>query len=285
MYLFYSKHFTMDKKDISLETLADLQFLKALLAPVAEVGKEDEEMQFYTEWEREILEAVPSLDADEEISADVVREYTEFNVERSADNRNYRIHLFIDNAFGNLVDDIHRRVEIMLDRMVAGQVQCFISRATQLRNLTRRRPKLKFPVTLPYLEPSPTTLSGKIREEANVINAAIHYALSRRSPTSYGSVLYINSFSKPKPAQRGWTLGSATVNLYSDRRFLRIRLNKLALPHFNDNDWAATIAHEILHNLGWGHGDGDYRNTNAIEIYERCIRTSDAFQDEQETIR
>lgn len=68
-------------------------------------------------------------------------------------------------------------------------------------------------------------------------------------------------------------LGKAPVNSYNRLRTLRISLNavKVEQDTLDDDAWAGVMAHEFLHNLGWGHPDGEYTLAMPIEIYQACI--------------
>ena len=77
-----------------------------------------------------------------------------------------------------------------------------------------------------------------------------------------------------------WTLGKAQVNYYGENKSLFIRLNGKAIgassdyPNSQDRvQWAATIVHEVLHNLGWSHADtsGDEYEKTWIVAYETCM--------------
>jgi hypothetical protein len=172
----------------------------------------------------------------------------------------------------------------MLARVVQGRTSQFIrnAQAQDAPKLTRRRGNLHFPHPLPYATPPASSVDDQIKEEAAVIAAAFDFPLSLAAP---GIALYINHYTV-EPNGDYWVLGEATVNLYDDTYaknpkapYLRITLNGLAFAaNFSDNTWAGTVAHEIMHNLGWGHPDGSYQVRMAIVNYDHCIRT-DAQQE------
>jgi hypothetical protein len=130
---------------------------------------------------------------------------------------------------------------------------------------------MNFPHPLPYFNPPPTSDLQRYTEEAGVIAAALHFPLSMPAP---GVELLLYRKDRP-PKGNSWVLGSADVNHYADdKRHFHLNLNGRALRDatFSDATWSATIIHEMLHNLGWGHPDGSYNIRMAIENYESCIR-------------
>ena len=196
--------------------------------------------------------------------------YTEHLLTSTAGARTYRLKLRLDDDFRTLGARVVTCTQAGLDRVTSDQSTCFVDTANE-HGLTWRRPAgLKFPHSLPYLNPPPTTNSGRYAEEAAVIAAAFHFPLSLPSP---GISLTIDRRDRA-PRWRKWVLGSADVNLYADQGAFLINLNGRAIrdASFNDDTWAATIVHEMMHNLGWGHPRGSYNITMAIENYESCIR-------------
>jgi hypothetical protein len=165
-----------------------------------------------------------------------------------------------------------RCTQIGLDRITADQTACI--RNARANGLSWRRNRgLAFPHPLPYFDPPPTTDLQRYTEEAGVITAALHFPPSTAAP-SVELLLYRKDRAR---IGNSWTLGSADVNHYAGRyRHFHLNLNGRALrdANFSDDTWAATIVHEMLHNLGWGHPDGSYNIKIAIENYEACIRGS-----------
>jgi hypothetical protein len=275
---------SLDRQRISPETGRELQelrnFIDDLVARANDTPEGGSDLsEVLTEWHKGVLEELPQYEIeDEDEESRFERAYTVFPLEHASGGRTYRINVNIDNNFGGLIERVRRTTDIMLERVLAGRTRCFIETARRfgLTPRWRRSRSLPFPHPLPYMSPPPTTDEGRFAEEAGVIEAALHFPLSQPAP---GINLFINQFSQG-PSNGFWVLGSATVNLYNDSRFLRIRLNSRAYPEFTDNTWAGTIAHEILHNLGWGHPDGVYESRIAIVNYDRCIRRATSRFDE-----
>ncbi len=275
---------TLDRQRISPETGRELQELRNFIDDQVARANDTPEggsdlSEVLTEWHKGVLEGLPQYEIeDEDEESRVERAYTVFPLERTSGGRTYRINVNIDNNFGGLIERVRRTTDIMLERVLAGRTRCFIetARRSGLTPRWRRSRSLRFPHPLPYMSPPPTTDEGKFAEEAGVIGAAFHFPLSQPAP---GIRLMINQFSQG-PSNGLWVLGSATINLYNDSRFLRMRLNSRAFPEFTDDTWAGTIAHEILHNLGWEHPDGTYVSRIAIVNYDRCIRRATSRFDE-----
>lgn len=188
-------------------------------------------------------------------------------VEATSGNRIFRVELEIPESFGKqTVNRIVAVIEsIVLQRMVEGISERFIARADYF-GLASRRPRRRiFPSTLPYLNPSPRTLNRQIREEAAVVEAAVE-SVFLANGDAQGRRLKINNYNVAGKA------GAATPNSYYTQRYINISVNHSLLTRLNvsDNRWGGVIAHEILHTLGWGHVD--YKNSNAIEIFEAIIQ-------------
>jgi hypothetical protein len=208
--------------------------------------------------------------------------YAVFPLSSTANGRTYRINLRVDKAFGDLVNRVRDMAEIMLQRVTQDQVPRFRARAGALGRIEQRRSRaFGFPHALPYRTPVPTDLLDQIAEESDVVAAAVHFALSQPSP---GIEFTVNHYSKGRTRGRSWSFGAATVNLYHSKRALRQRLNGRAMRETSASDerWAAVMAHEMLHNLGWSHPKASYPPHLAIEIYEWCVEQFGA--DEKEDI-
>lgn len=284
----------LDKQYISPETGREIQQLRDFLNDSVERSRvaSDEEVGFsdaLADWNKTVLEELPEYEIDDAEPEAVERAYTVFPLERASGARTYRINVHIDNGFGGLIERVRRTTDMMLGRVLEGRTACFIDTARRfgLESRWRRSRSLPFPHPLPYASPPPTTNDGRYAEEAGVIAAAFHFPLILAAP---GIKLEINAFSQGPSSGGFWVLGSALVNLYNDRRLLRMRLNTQAFPQFSDNVWAGTIAHEIMHNLGWGHPVGGYDRAKAIVNYDLCIRktstlTSEEDMDESKLIR
>lgn len=209
----------------------------------------------------------------EESAVGTAAEPYRYKIEWTNGYRMFRVQAEMDQAFGKSIADRLFAIigNVVLQRMVFGNADRFIRRAQSV-GLTRRRPHTRpFRPPLPYQTPDPTSLRERIVQEAGLIEAAVSFALTARGPEP-GRRLVIRSYSKAPNGNR-WSLGSAPVNSYPDDGYLRMSLNRRALADagLSNDRWGAIIAHEILHNLGWGHGEDDYRRSNAIEIYEACI--------------
>lgn len=194
-----------------------------------------------------------------------------YNLETSAAGRTYRLEVHQDTEFGDLGERVRAALPVMLQRMVEGQLQNFIRWARpergKLRN--RRQRGLPFPHRLPYVTPEPDTIEEQIREEAGIVEAAVFFALSSTDTTQHRK-LVVDAYS----TQSETTLGRAPTNSYNRTRSLIIRLNTYAMRRRGDlgnDEWAGVAAHEILHNLGWGHPDNQYTLAMPIEIYQACI--------------
>jgi len=201
---------------------------------------------------------------------EAVNGYMVFNIESSHNNCTYRMEVHLDNDFTDSAETrIRGALDVMLARMVAGQLRNFIQRAQPgangLRN--RRRKSLPFPHPLPYLNPSPTTIPEQVAEEGAVVEAAVFGALNSPSTTTRRK-LTLNAYQNSNEN----VFGKAPVNSYNRQRALYVSLNTNAFkPSRTDAIWAGVIAHEILHNLGWEHPDNQYTLAMPIEIYQACI--------------
>ena len=128
--------------------------------------------------------------------------------------------------------------------------------------------------------------------EAGVIYVAVFSSTGailksdKFSPAPYRTLL-INRFDEdavtdPSTGRTTYTLGKAGVNIYDiNNQILEVSLNgKLigagsSYPGSTDRDtWAGTIAHEILHNLGWEHGSNNA--DSYIGEYGRCVARNSA---------
>jgi hypothetical protein len=273
----------LDKQPLSRQTGEDLyklrEFLKDSVSREAGGSDSDDRVSgLLREWNTAILEDLLEQEIEDEEEALTPRIYTDFQLEQTNGALIYRLHVHIDNAFGALTERVRRTTDLMLARVVAGRSECFVRTARREGLTWRRNRRLPFPHPLPYSSPPPTTDDQIFAEEAGVIAAAFHFALSNPAP---GIDLVINHFSQGPSSEGFWVLGSAPVNLYNDTRSLRMRLNARAFPEFSDNIWAGTVAHEIMHNLGWGHPDGTYIPRIAIVNYDRCVRSADSLFEEE----
>jgi hypothetical protein len=105
------------------------------------------------------------------------------------------------------------------------------------------------------------------------------------TPQEYRPLL-INRFDQdpivdPGTGRKSYTLGKAGINIYSINPLLEISLNGKFIgsdseyPESKNVDvWAGTIAHEILHNLGWEHGSSDA--DTYIGEYGDCVSRNGA---------
>jgi hypothetical protein len=198
--------------------------------------------------------------------------YTVFPLTHSRGTSTYNLNLNVDKSFGDSVKRIRDFTDVMLDRILQGQFARFVANAASWGLTWRRTRGLPFPHPLPYGSPPPSTPAGQRTEEAAVIEAAWHFSLSAVAP---GVDLFIDRFDK-EPSGNLWVTGQAFVNLYNDHRNFRIGLNAQALLRsgFDENLWSGTVAHEMLHNLGWNHPVGNYNKSIAMVNYELCIRTA-----------
>lgn len=250
---------TPNEDRLDLEELAG--FLPELFIATGYAEKDDEG---WSEFFEGVLLDFPVISDEEEpaVEADALLAEGTVLTARSG-RRTYRLEVIVDPDFGNNKDKVIGIAQRMLDQAVQDQTKCFYERAKR-RGLTwRRRRTLPFRHPLPYRNPPPTTADGKYQEEAAVVAAAFHFACTRDPPTKF----HIQHF-----ANNNNVLGSATVNLYTRRGLLRISLNGSKIDNFNEATWASVAAHEVLHNLGWGHPRGSYPPSLAIEIYQHCIK-------------
>ena len=264
---------------VSVDTGTELEELRTFIVNAGEGLDDWEGVIDFADWQEAFLTSIPRFEIEEEdvesrVAAD--RSYKNFPLESATDKRTYRLNVHIDTKFGDAaIARLRKSCELMLERVVRGRTNCFIATAKKKGLTWRRKTTLAFPHPLPYSSPPPATKEGRYSEEAAVLAAALHFPLSRKKP---GIDLHIVAFEKAKVGN-SWTMGSATVNLYNDKRVLRTKLNRLAVEEFKDDDrWAGVIVHEILHNLGWSHPSGSYNLSMAIENYEACIRGVGARQ-------
>jgi hypothetical protein len=195
-------------------------------------------------------------------------------VHRGAE-RTYHTHLHLSSAWdeGDLAGRVQQIIQTAFDRIAQGRSEAFVRRAMNNKGLTGRRERSRpFPHPLPYSSTSPSSADAVYAEEAAVLAAALHFPLSRTPP---GIEFYVRRFDKRRGLGGGWTRGRAPLDQYNYEQNLLIRLNARALVKggFDDDEWAGVVAHEVLHNLGWGHGRGDYDEKLAIETYEWCVAT------------
>ncbi|HUC79490.1 MAG TPA: hypothetical protein VMR70_01185 [Flavisolibacter sp.] len=251
--------------------LSDLQkFLTELFKECTQT--EDEISSSISEIQLNALENLKEYEPQEEEEevVEAISGYTIFNIESSHNNRTYRMEVHLDNDFTDTAETrIRSALDVMLARIVAGQLRNFIQRAQPgangLRN--RRRKSLPFPHPLPYLNSSPTTIPEQVAEEGAVVEAAVFGALNSTSPTTRRK-LTLNAYQNSNEN----VFGKAPVNSYNRQRALYVSLNTNAFqPSRTDDIWAGVIAHEILHNLGWEHPDNQYTLAMPIEIYQACI--------------
>lgn len=184
-------------------------------------------------------------------------------IEATSGSRTFRVELEIPQSFGKrTVNRIATVLEtIVLQRMVEGISERFVARANHFGLTWRRSTGRKFDPTLPYQR----TRNRKISEEAALVEAAVESVFLTSGDAS-GRRLKIKNYNAAGKA------GAATPNSYYTKRFVEISVNHKLLTRLNvsDNRWGGVIAHEILHTLGWGHLD--YKNSNAIEIFEAIIQ-------------
>jgi len=267
--------------NIPTEVLNDFEILQKLFLYFACPAKNFENSDFYTlqdfeNWRTSFLDNFENIDVSEQETAIVPPNYVVSTIERQLSDRTFTTILKVDDTFNaEIIARIQGNVTELISRILQGQLNCFISRAISVASLNKRRNRsFAFPHTLPYTTPGPTTLRGRATEEAAIIEASLNYVLSKRTNTSLGATLLIKRRSRSRNRNGSWTTGWGDVNSYNRNGYLEICLNDRAFPYFGDNTWTATIAHEILHNLGWSHGKGNYSITNAIEIYQNCIRNA-----------
>jgi hypothetical protein len=256
---------------LSPESGAELEHLQDFLRDFAESGKDPGDAETSPElaaWAKAALDSLPGFPVN--TIADLsTRTYTTKPLQATSGSRTYRLDLLLDTAFGDQQAKVERCTQLMLNRVTEGRSSKFIAWAKKYCLTWRRSKTLAFPHTLPYVTPAPTTNEQNYAEEAGIIAAAFHFPLSKPAPSIK---LTINSFSQADNSGN-WTTGKGDVNHYNDYKKLTISLNASALSHanFDDDFWAGTIAHELMHNLGWGHPDGDYGRSLAIVNYKRCI--------------
>lgn len=120
------------------------------------------------------------------------------------------------------------------------------------------------------LEAKTNFKSTEPNREAAVLRDELIKAL-RSGPT-----LYINKFDKPI-SDSFVTRGQAEIDYFYRNNKFSIELNSLALgngssyPRANEQAiWAGTIAHEMLHNIGWRHPVGVYDGT-VIRTFQNCL--------------
>ena len=268
-----------DHQWLSRGTASELNGLRRFLDDLVESYNTAEDATGHLaevgEWADSILLDVPDWEVEPEVAAIDDTDYATFQAPGAAGR--YSLEVKIHKSFGDArIQRIHGITKLMVDRAEAHTTQRFFDRAKQKGLTWRRKRGLPFPHSLPYQSPPPSTAAGRYSEEAAVVSAAVHFVFQKTAKT----ILYIKSMS----ASAGvW--GQAPVNSYNDEKFLRISLNPAALDaNAQASDkarWASVVAHEILHNLGWGHPKGRYPPSLAIEIYEYCIRVVQGALDEE----
>lgn len=261
----------LDEQPLPNEDRLEIEELAHFFAELElDVGDGSAGHSEWLEYYESVLTGLPIL-FDEEVENIEQRQYGAAPIElkspKDAAEPKLHLKLHIDEKFGAQTQRLNDVAQYMIDQVAKGQAQCFYARAKQ-KGLTYRRSRtLPFPHPLPYKSAAPTTPDGRYQEEAAVVEAAIRFAFSRKPPVN----LFIDHF-----AANNRVLGSAVVNLYNRKKELRIKLNgtQLAGGRYSNATWASVVAHEILHNLGWGHPKGNYPPSLAIEIYQHCIKGS-----------
>ncbi len=131
----------------------------------------------------------------------------------------------------------------------------------------RAQPQGRFVLTTDFLKQQAAIPRGG---DANAIVFAIYCEeWSENSDANPGPGSLFIDRQDIQPSGNIWTLGNADINTYTNNgHAFRINLNGLAIgssstyPFKLDRlTWAATIQHEMLHNLGWDHpqfGDATY---------------------------
>jgi hypothetical protein len=234
-----------------------------------------------TQWRAGALASIDRFLLDtEDHEAEAANGYKVFNIEATSGQRTYRAEIFLDNDFNDVAEaQVRRALDIMITRMVAGQVRNFIRYAepepTGLRS--RRSRDAKFPVKLPYLSPRPTTIQDQIAEEAGIIEAAVFTAFSSTTQAAPVKAKIVRFYKRDSQV-----MGYAPTHRYYNQRSLYITLNegKLDGDKRFDEKWAGIMAHEFLHNLGWEHPDGIYTLALPIEIYQACISSGHHLSEE-----
>lgn len=272
---------SVEAHTLSAETARDYQVLRSFL----ESGRDNEpeiadadDARLIREWRHSVFQEIPlpkSSSALEDDGLDVEPnvEYFRYAPAWRSTWRTFHAQLEISQTFGRPIADRIAAIvaEVVLHGMVWNRTPQFIARAPRT-GLTWRRPRLRpFRPPLPYRNPDPTRASEQIVQEAGLIDAALTFALLARDGQPSRRFV-INASKIPRNGNK-WTLGSATRNFYPDKGYLRIKLNALAFEGagLSNKRWGGIIAHEMLHNMGWGHPKGVYRMSMPIEIYEACI--------------
>lgn len=271
-----------DAHGVDSAEVRETEQLRALLSEPAEncIGIDDPALkEAFQRARREALDAHPvehefdTRDHDEPSASFTgwIRHVREWEIKGQ---RLFRLQVMLDSSFSNVELNRVSRIlgEITIARMCQGNAGRFIRRA-QKYGVTERRPRRrKFRPPLPYLDPPPQTQQARIVQEASLLEAAVAAAMKvPLGSTEPGRTLYVYAYDSPS------SMAKAPINRYYNKGDLLIRLNRRALakPKYDDERWGAVMAHEIVHNLGWGHGRGDYRKSNAIELYEACIQSPD----------
>lgn len=270
----------MDEQFLSAGAARDYEELRTLIVslPGLDFVRHAEDLEVKNTalaWQRQLLESFP-FEPRRIAVEEAPRTYTDHNLTSTADGRTYRLLLRLDNDFGTLADRVVDCTQAGLDRVTAGQTSCFIETAKKHGLTWRRKVGMTFPHPLPYLDPQPTTNIGRYTEEAAIIAAAFHFPFARPAPAVHLTI----DRHDVAPNGNKWVLGSADVNWYADNLAFLIKLNGRAIRDatFTDDTWAATIIHEMMHNLGWGHPFGSYNISMAIENYEACIRGAERIE-------
>lgn len=252
----------LDRQPVANEDRLELEELAQMLNELW-VGRDADEAGYegWPDYFESVLGGLPVV-LDAEVDSDRATFEAAGEIITGRHNDKFKLNLHVDQAFGNNVQKVKASAQRMLDQASKGQAPCFYSRAKQKGLTWRRSRNLPFPHPLPYRTPSPTTNEGRYQEEAAVVQAAVQFACTRPTPTP----LHINHFADTRRV-----LGSAIVNLYHRSKLLRIKLNGTHMGQYGHAEWSSVIAHEILHNLGWGHPKGSYPASLAIEIYQHCI--------------
>lgn len=123
-------------------------------------------------------------DSEDEEVPEATNGYKVFTIEASHGKRTYRAEISLDNDFDAASEaKLRRALDLMITRMVNGQLRNFIRRAEPGRNglRNRRSRRLDFPRPLPYLDPRPTTIEAQVAEEAGIVEAAVFTAFNAQT--------------------------------------------------------------------------------------------------------
>jgi hypothetical protein len=217
------------------------------------------------------------------IESSITRTYYTFRRQISPGGSTYiSVNTGISNDFSKeQIEIIRDAVEIYVQRNLNPATRC----AGKYGTTYPRNSAFPFPGGLPDPQ-NPAVTEVGVMYVAVFKSTGAYLDSGTFFPAQYRTLL-INRFDEdavtdPSTGRTTYTLGKAGVNIYNiNNEILEVSLNgKLigassSYPGSTNRDiWAGTIAHEILHNLGWEHGANNA--DSYIGEYGRCVERNSA---------